>query len=244
MPSSSDLTAAPLYFELTPTEDAAAEVDHLFVFRDTGALSHRGSGRFATDLFCLSVAGGCGRTRISLAPPRPEFVPRPSSFYGIVAGLRLSVRPERLPGIGALEPLANALGRGRQSDDGLPSLVAELDDLARALTFAAPPQAFSDRTERRRARAETGVSRRRLAAVRRFRLLLGRFADPALPLSDLALDAGYYDQSHMSASCRAFADRPPGALRLQATARAFGPSLQDGKIKDRLRLVIMDDCKE
>lgn len=211
MLSFSDLTAAPLDLELARSADTAAQVDHLFVFRDTGALSIRGSARSSTDLFSLSVAGGGGRTRMS-------------SFCGIVVGMRLSVRPERLPGTEALEPLVSTSVRVRQSDDGVPSLVAALDGLARALSLAAPPQAFSDRTGRRRARAETRVSRRRFAAIRRFCLRLGRFSGPALPWSDLALDAGYYDQSHMSASCRAFADRPPGALRFQATARAFGLS--------------------
>lgn len=243
MLSSSDLTAAPLYLELAPSADAAPQVDHLFVFRDTGALSGRGSGRFATDLFTLSVTGG-GRTRMSLAPPRPDFTPRQSSFCGIVAGLRLSARPEQMREAATLLPLTLALYRVRQGDDGLQSLVAALDDVAKGLSFAARPQAVSDRTGRRRARADTGVSRRRLAATRRFRLLLGQFSGPTLPLSDLALDTGYYDQSHMSASCRAFAGKPPGALRSQVATRSFGLSLQDARLKDRLRLVIMDDCKE
>lgn len=247
MPSSSDLTPAPLYLELAPSADAAAQIDHLFVFRDTGALSNRDSGRFATDLFTLSVTrchDGDEGARVSLAPPRPDFTRRRSSFCGIVAGLGLSARPERLPGAEALAPLTLALGRVRQGDDGLLSLVAALDDLARGLCFAAPPQTFSDRTERRRARADTGVSRRRLAATRRFRQLLGDLARHTRPLSNLALEAGYYDQSHMSASCQAFAGRPPGALRSQAAPRVFGPSLQDARLKDRLRLVIMDECKE
>lgn len=133
MLSFSDLTAAPLDLELARSADTAAQVDHLFVFRDTGALSIRGSARSSTDLFSLSVAGGGGRTRMS-------------SFYGIVVGMRLSVRPERLPGTEALEPLVSTSVRVRQSDDGVPSLVAALDGLARALSLAAPPQAFSDRT--------------------------------------------------------------------------------------------------
>ena len=69
----------------------------------------------------------------------------------------------------------------------------------------------------KKVRAETGVSRRRLATLRRFRRALGQLASKTLLLSDLALDAGYYDQSHMSAVCRAYAGRPPGALRSLAT---------------------------
>lgn len=243
MLSSDNWVAVPLYLELAPPADAAAQVAHLFVFRDTGALSGRGSGRFATDLFTLSVTGG-DRAQISLAPPRPDFTRRQSSFCGIVAGLRLSARPEHMPEAATLTPLALALARVRESDDGLPSLVSALDDVACRLSFAARPKAVSDRTERRRTRADTGISRRRLTATRRFRRLLEQLAGPTPPLSDLALDAGYYDQSHMSAVCRAYAGRPPGALRSQATPRPFGLSLQDARLKDRLRLLITDDCKE
>ena len=137
--------------------------------------------------------------------------------------------------------LALALARVRESDDGLPSLVSALDDVACRLSFAARPKAVSDRTERRRTRADTGISRRRLTATRRFRRLLEQLAGPTPPLSDLALDAGYYDQSHMSAVCRAYAGRPPGALRSLATPRPFGLSLQDARLKNRLRLLITDE---
>ncbi|MFC6763345.1 helix-turn-helix domain-containing protein [Sulfitobacter porphyrae] len=101
--------------------------------------------------------------------------------------------------------LALELGRVQTEEDDLPALVAVLDGLAKGLRFAAPPGAYSDRTERRKVRAETGVSRRRLAASRRFRQALGQLASQTLPLSDMALDAGYYDQSHLSAACRTFA---------------------------------------
>jgi AraC-like DNA-binding protein len=87
-------------------------------------------------------------------------------------------------------------------------------------------------------RAETGVSRRRLATLRRFRRTLGQLASKTLPLSDLALDAGYFDQSHLSAACRIFAGKPPGALRALSIPRRFDLSLQDTRLKDRLRLVI------
>lgn len=172
MLSSDNWVAVPLYLELAPPADAAAQVAHLFVFRDTGALSGRGSGRFATDLFTLSVTGG-DRAQISLAPPRPDFTRRQSSFCGIVAGLRLSARPEHMPEAATLESLALALARVRESDDGLPSLVSALDDVACRLSFAARPKAVSDRTERRRTRADTGISRRRLTATRRFHAAAG-----------------------------------------------------------------------
>ena len=239
MLSSSNLMAAPLYLELAPPEEAAKQIDHLFVFRDTGVLSGGGRGRFATDLFTLSVTrDDSSGARVSLAPPRSGFTPRPRPFHGVVAGLRLSSRPKHLPESEVLDTLASELARVQTGDDDLPALIAVLDGLARDLCFAAPPGAYSDRTERRKVRAETGVSRRRLAASRRFRQALGQLASQSLPLSDLALDAGYCDQSHMSVACRVFAGKPPGALRAQSVPRRFDLSLQDTRLKDRLRLVI------
>lgn len=239
MLSSSNLMAVPLYLELAPPEEAATEIDHLFVFRDTGVLSGGGRGRFATDLFTLSVTRDhSGGARVSLAPPRSGFTPRPRPFHGVVAGLRLSSRPKHLPDSKGLDMLAAELARVQIGDGDLPALIAVLDGLAKGMGFAAPPGAYSDRTERRKVRAETGVSRRRLATLRRFRRALGQLASKTLPLSDLALDAGYYDQSHLSAACRIFAGKPPGALRALSIPRRFDLSLQDTRLKDRLRLVI------
>ena len=233
MLSSSNLMAVPLYLELAPPEEAATEIDHLFVFRDTGVLSGGGRGRFATDLFTLSVTRDhSGGARVSLAPPRSGFTPRPRPFHGVVAGLRLSSRPKHLPDSKGLDMLAAELARVQIGDGDLPALIAVLDGLAKGMGFAAPPGAYSDRTERRKVRAETGVSRRR------FRQALGQLASQSLPLSDLALDAGYCDQSHMSVACRVFAGKPPGALRAQSVPRRFDLSLQDTRLKDRLRLVI------
>ncbi|WP_236937937.1 helix-turn-helix domain-containing protein [Frigidibacter mobilis] len=230
---------APLYLELAPPEEAAKQIDHLFVFRDTGVLSGGGRGRFATDLFTLSVTrDDSGGARVSLAPPRSGFTPRPSPFHGVVAGLRLSSRPKHLAESEVLDTLASELARVQTGDDDLPALIAVLDGLARDLRFAAPPGAYCDRTKRRKVRADTGVSRRRLATLRRFRQALGQLASKTLPLSDLALDAGYYDQSHLSAACRIFAGKPPGALRAQSVPRRFDLSLQDTRLKDRLRFVI------
>ena len=100
MLSSDNWVAVPLYLELAPPADAAAQVAHLFVFRDTGALSGRGSGRFATDLFTLSVTGG-DRTQISLAPPArilpADSLPFAASWpgYGCRPDRNICQRPQR-----------------------------------------------------------------------------------------------------------------------------------------------------
>ena len=74
MLSSSDLMSVPLYLELAPPVEAATEIDHLFVFRDSGVPSGGERGRFATDLFSLSITyNDNGGGPVSLEPPRPVF---------------------------------------------------------------------------------------------------------------------------------------------------------------------------
>jgi hypothetical protein len=244
MPSPDEAAPAPLYLELAPAPGAPAPVDHIFVFRDCGLLSGRGTGRFATDLFTLSLtlrarAENGPRPRLDLAPPRPAFCPRRAPFRGVIAGLRLGVAPDRLPSEEILDALTPALLAVAGNAGAVAPLVAALDRLACDLTFSGSHSApVSARSKRRSIRAATGMSRRRLAAARRFRHLLDGLAACEQPLIDLALEAGYYDQSHMSAACRAFAGVSPGALRRLPGARPSGRFFQDHGLDTRLRLVI------
>ncbi len=244
MPSQDEPALAPIYLELAPQSGAPAPVDHLFAFRDCGKLSGRGTGRFATDLFTLSVtlrtgAGALGRPRFLLAPPRPAFRPRRAPFSGAIVGLRLGAAPDRAPSDEALEELTPAPLAVAREGGPLSALVVALDRVACARTFGqGPPAPASARSERRSIRAATGISRRRLAAIRRFRHLLDGLAASEQPLSDVALEAGYYDQPHMSAACRAFAGNPPGAIRRLAGAQSAGRFFQDDALDNRLRLVI------
>jgi len=65
----------------------------------------------------------------------------------------------------------------------------------------------------RRFRHELGVSPKVLARMLRFgRVLHALRRDPRTDLLDVALDAGYYDQSHLTRDVRAFAGITPGAL--------------------------------
>lgn len=244
MPSPDEAAPAPLFLELAPPPGGPTPVDHMFVFRDWGHLTGHGSGRFATDLFTLSFAfdpllGKNALPRPTLTPPRPAFSPRIAPFRGVSAGLRLASAPERLPPEASLVELAGFLHDFTTGNEALVPLVAALDGLACELGFPAIGTApTSARSERRSIRMATGMSRRRLAATRRFRHLLGGLAKHAKPLGELALDTGYYDQSHMSAACRAFAGKPPGAIRLQAAAPSDGRFFQDNRLNSRLRLII------
>lgn len=79
----------------------------------------------------------------------------------------------------------------------------------------------SDRTVRRRVRADTGLAPKRLHEILRLRRALD--ALPANDLARTALDAGYYDQAHLNRQVRALTGTTPGAL---AAARA--PRRADG----------------
>ena len=244
MPSSDKAAPAPLYLALAPPAGAPAPIDHFFIFRDCGLLSGPGTGRFATDLFTLSLTLRAGadrrhRLRLDLAPPRPAFSPRSAPFEGAIAGMRLDAAPRLLPSERNLDALTRALLAMARNGEAWAPLVAALDQLACDLTFSGSHFALtSARSERRRVRAATGTSGRRLTVIRRFRTVLDGLAARDQALSELALDAGYYDQSHMSAACRAFAGAPPGVLRRLARARPSGRFFQDQGPKTRLRLVI------
>lgn len=73
-----------------------------------------------------------------------------------------------------------------------------------------------------RFRDATGLTPKRYARVQRFRRLLRAFvATPARPWLDLALDAGYSDQSHCILEFREFAGTTPQAWRKAADARGL-----------------------
>ena len=77
MPTSDKAAPAPLYLELAPPAGAPAQIDHFFVYCDCGLLSGPGTGRFATDLFTLSLTlrGGADR---GPRPPECASTPRPT----------------------------------------------------------------------------------------------------------------------------------------------------------------------
>lgn len=70
-------------------------------------------------------------------------------------------------------------------------------------------------------RDATGMSPKRYARVQRFQSVLQALhASPAVPLAQLAFDAGYSDQSHMAREFLAFAGVSPGAYRTLAPQAA------------------------
>lgn len=86
---------------------------------------------------------------------------------------------------------------------------------------------ISPSTLSRRFRAHTGVTPKRLARIHRFRHTLERLhAEPSRSLSELAYDAGYYDQPHMNGEFRELAGLTPTEY-VAALRYPGGPSLAE-----------------
>jgi AraC-like DNA-binding protein len=59
---------------------------------------------------------------------------------------------------------------------------------------------------------EVGLAPKALARVHRFQHALRSLREGTRPLAEIALDCGYYDQSHLVHDCRQFAGMPPHAF--------------------------------
>jgi len=90
-----------------------------------------------------------------------------------------------------------------------------------SLDEAADQCALSVRQFRRLCLAETGLTPKFLARVMRFRHAVARLA--TVPAADLALDCGYYDQSHLINEFRELSGRPPAAYLADFSNR--GPAV-------------------
>lgn len=92
---------------------------------------------------------------------------------------------------------------------------AEIDALARSL-------GVSVRTLQRRFAAATGISPKVLARIVRFQRVFAAWRDDPVSLSRVALESGYYDQSHLVRDFRDFAGAPPaGFLTAMPAFTAF-----------------------
>ena len=61
-----------------------------------------------------------------------------------------------------------------------------------------------------------GIPAKSLASVLRFRRVLKAFETSAVAWTDLAMDCGYYDQSHLIRDFKRFTGRAPRAYLLEA----------------------------
>lgn len=120
--------------------------------------------------------------------------------------------------------LQDRLGHARPLDPvgvGIASLLTEHS--GRSLPELASAVGLSERQLRRRVEDAVGYSPRTLARVLRFRRFLGaaRASGPGRHLAQLAAQAGYADQAHLTRESRELGGLPPAAL-LQWEAQRLG----------------------
>jgi methylphosphotriester-DNA--protein-cysteine methyltransferase len=110
--------------------------------------------------------------------------------------------------------LAAAVARRATPADAL--AVAAVELLARAprrrVADVAFELALSERQLRRRMQAAVGYGPKTLDRILRFQRLLALAESTEASLIDLALDAGYADQAHMTVECTRLAGAPPTAV--------------------------------
>jgi AraC-like DNA-binding protein len=90
---------------------------------------------------------------------------------------------------------------------------------------------WSRRLVTERFRTQLGVSPKAYARILRFRRAVGMLegVGPSRALADVAMDCGYYDQSHFSRDCLALAGCSPSALMAESTGQPGVRFLQDDK---------------
>jgi AraC-like DNA-binding protein len=125
---------------------------------------------------------------------------------------RLAVDPSLTPGE-ALEALLAAIGPVRPD-----SAVLAAARSVRSVATAARDVGLSERQLRRRSLDAMGYGPQTLGRILRFQRFV-RLADvaPDRSLAELALDAGYADQSHLTRECTHLAGVPPAVLRRERT---------------------------
>jgi AraC-like DNA-binding protein len=243
-------TAAGIYAEFYPLAAHARHIDHLYVLRDRGQLASEGTHVFASPFFEVQVAYPAGRDgsmRVRMLEPRPDAQPRLKPFHGLIAGIRLS---RRLSGFNAdarwHEQMESTITAVADANAPLDPLIAHLDNLAARIvaalngfavdastpdlvrTSAAVPTVeaaaqrlgVSARTVRRHVRSQMGISPKALQRLTRFRQALHHLAANDTPLANLAHEAGYADQAHLTLAFRKHAGVPPARLRTVARRRS------------------------
>ncbi len=103
------------------------------------------------------------------------------------------------------------------------------------------------RTLQRQIRARTGLSPKRYTALRRFDAALRGVASGAAAFADVAVAAGYSDQSHMTADLGQHAGASPGRLRAFARRQHADEAVRffkDATVLDRIRLFISNPAAD
>jgi AraC-like DNA-binding protein len=114
---------------------------------------------------------------------------------------------------------------------------------SRSVASVASAAGVSARTLQRRVLRETGVTPKRLMALQRFSDAARDVALSARSIADIALDAGYADQAHLTTEFNRHAATSPGRLRAEADRIVLTDSVRffkDPVLRSRVRLLITD----
>jgi len=115
----------------------------------------------------------------------------------------------------AADWIAERVARGRMADPAIAWAAAAIERAGGAVSVAALREraGWSKSRFATLFREQVGVAPKRLARLIRFRRALELVSRSDLPLSRVAIAAGYYDQPHFNAEFRELAGLTPGELR-------------------------------
>lgn len=173
-------------------------------------------------------------------PPRFRRQPRTAGLHGWMIGVRSDPLATGLDGLSrALRGRSGDLAAIVAEDAGFDAVVAWFDDVlelavaarsdeqpvalrslsVRGAVAATTVAGLADaanvtpRTLHRHVRARTGLSPKRYASLQRFNAALREVAGGDDGFAEVAMAAGYCDQSHMTADLTQHTGAPPGRLR-------------------------------
>jgi AraC-like DNA-binding protein len=216
-------------------------------------------------------SGGSVAWKAFHLPPRFGRRPRQRSFHGWMIGIRYrpldfdmadavpvglseafnasfaNVREDPFdPIIGALdgwiEHHLNArfnAAQGRRS----PVTATAGPDRGMSVTSLAATAGVVPRTLQRHFRKRTGLAPKRYAAVQRFNSVLKQVALERANLADVAAEAGYCDQAHLTTDLGRHAGLSPGQFRALARQQVVPDVVRffkDAGLRNRVRLLVCD----
>lgn len=228
------------YAELRPLIRHRGLVDHLFVLRDAGVLTGPERSVFASPFREVALLGrerdGALSWQVVRSAPRFGRQPRAVPLRGWMVGVRfdpLAVGLETLPqALGdASDEIDALIARGR----GFDAIAATIDraigtavdheaeatargrnvlSLAEmTVVDAAATAGVTPRTLQRQVRARTGLSPKQYASLHRYTAALRDVAAGDDSIAEVALTAGYCDQSHLTADLSQHTGSSPARLR-------------------------------
>lgn len=265
--ASGDNPVEAVYVELAPPERHRPFVDHCYVLRDDGVLTAAERSLFASPFgeINFTLAHGQearGWRRVDL-PPRFGSRRRRQPFHGWMLGIRCrsleGLNPPERGEAMLSEDLVLNIGDGAPLDRLVGVLDACLDRLFPAAVPPAPSRGaaldgrpdvralaraagLSPRTLQRQVRARTGLAPKRWLALLRFSRAAAGVALARASLAEIAMQAGYADQAHMSAEFARHAATSPGRFRARARRQVRQDAVrffQDPALRRRIRLLVV-----